>query len=365
MLCAKVPRYRANIARAEHPRRTAQAQQGKAMSKFYKSNIQSSAITPESVYLARQRFSRRGVLRLGAAGLGAAALTACSNATPVPVPTPAQVPSTQNNQPAQDPTQPPVAQTSTDEFGDKLNTWEQITRYNNYYEFSTDKEEVAVLAMSYVPPTPFKVEVGGLVDKPITFDLDDLKKKFVQEERVYRLRCVEGWSMVIPWTGFSLAALVKAVSPSAQAQYVKFSTYIDAKQMPGDSLPWPYVEGLRLDEAMNDLALMVTGLYGKPLPNQNGAPLRLAVPWKYGFKSIKGISKIEFVEQQPVSTWTAANGEEYGFYSNVNPQRPHPRWSQATERRIGESGRRPTRMYNGHEGQVAGLYAGMDLMEHY
>ena len=325
------------------------------MNRFFKSTIKSSEITPEQVYL-----SRRKLLKAGVAGLGAAALAACSNAaTPTAQPAPA------TSGKAAVPDKPPAAKAAADELGNKLNSLQEITHYNNYYEFSTDKEEVATLAANYAPPSPFKVEVTGLVNKAKTYDLDDLKKKFGEEERVYRLRCVEGWSMVIPWMGFSLAALLKEVEPTCKAKFVRFYSYHDAKQMPGNSLDWPYVEGLRLDEAMNELALMATGLYGNPLPAQNGAPVRLALPWKYGFKSIKGVTKIELLEEQPVNTWKAANAGEYGFYSNVNPNKPHPRWTQANERRIGESGRRATLMFNGYEKQVASLYAGMDLVAEY
>ena len=329
------------------------------MNRFFKSTIKSSEITPEQVYL-----SRRKLLKVGAAGFGAAALAACSNAaTPVAQPTQAQA--GKADAAIAGPEKPPAAKAAADELGNKLNSLQEITHYNNYYEFSTDKEEVATLAANYAAPTPFKVEVTGLVNKAKTYDLDDLKKKFGEEERVYRLRCVEGWSMVIPWMGFSLAALLKEVEPTSKAKFVRFYSYHDAKQMPGNSLDWPYVEGLRIDEAMNELALMATGLYGNPLPAQNGAPVRLALPWKYGFKSIKGVTKIELLEEQPVNTWKAANAGEYGFYSNVNPNKPHPRWTQANERRIGESGRRATLMFNGYEKQVAGLYAGMDLVVEY
>jgi sulfoxide reductase catalytic subunit YedY len=331
------------------------------MKRFFQSNfsnIKSSEITPEEVYL-----SRRKVLRVGAAGMGAMALAACGGVA-TPVSKPAQAPSGQNGQATAAPETPPTAKASTDELGDPLNSYKEITNYNNYYEFSTDKEEVALLAASYAPPAPFKVEVTGLVRNAKTYDLDDLKKKFGEEERVYRLRCVEGWSMVIPWKGFTLANLLKEVEPTSEAKYVRFFSHHDSN-MPGDSLDWPYVEGLRLDEAMNELTLMATGLYGKALPVQNGAPVRLALPWKYGFKSIKAVTKIELMAEQPVNTWKAANAGEYGFYSNVNPNRPHPRWSQAHERRIGESGRRPTLLFNGYEKQVASLYAGMDLVREY
>ncbi|HKZ86879.1 MAG TPA: protein-methionine-sulfoxide reductase catalytic subunit MsrP [Anaerolineae bacterium] len=311
--------------------------------------IRSSEITPEHVYLSRRRFMA-GVGTLAAS----AALAACG----------APAPGAAAPQPA------PVgldAQAQTDELGDPLNAYQAITNYNNYYEFTTDKQGVAILARNF-KSEPWKVQVGGLVNSPKTYDIDDLRKKFTQEERVYRLRCVEGWSMVIPWIGFPLASLLKEVEPTSAAKYVRFESIFDPQQMPGQLntwYSWPYVEGLRLDEAMNDLALLVTGLYGKPLPNQNGAPLRLAVPWKYGFKSVKAIVKIDLVEEQPVSLWMRAASHEYGFYSNVNPEVPHPRWSQATERRIGESGRRRTLMFNGYADRVADLYAGMDLRANY
>jgi sulfoxide reductase catalytic subunit YedY len=210
--------------------------------------------------------------------------------------------------------------------------------------------------------------VGGLVRNPKTYDMDDLRQHFPAEERIYRLRCVEAWSMVIPWLGFPLAALLQEVEPLPEAQYVRFETLYDPDQMPGQKSPWydwPYVEGLRLDEAMNDLAILATGIYGKELLPQNGAPVRLVVPWKYGFKSIKSIVKIDLVEEMPVSLWMAAAPDEYGFYANVNPNVDHPRWSQATERRIGETGRRDTLMFNGYEDEVAYLYKDMDLREHF
>jgi len=311
--------------------------------------IRSSEITPEHVYLSRRKFM---------AGVGAlatsAALAACRAQAPgaaAPQPAPAS----------------PSGQAQTDELGDPINTYQAITNYNNYYEFTTDKQGVAILARSF-KSEPWKVQVGGLVNNPKTYDIDDLRKTFTQEERIYRLRCVEGWSMVIPWLGFPLASLLKEVEPASGAKYVRFESILDPQQMPGQLnawYTWPYVEGLRLDEAMNDLALLVTGLYGKPLPNQNGAPLRLAVPWKYGFKSIKAIVKIDLVEEQPASLWMQAASHEYGFYSNVNPDAPHPRWSQSTERRIGESGRRRTLMLNGYADRVADLYAGMDLRVNY
>jgi sulfoxide reductase catalytic subunit YedY len=241
--------------------------------------------------------------------------------------------------------------------------YEDIIAYNNFYEFGTDKTDPAKNAHT-LRPRPWSVVVDGECRKPKTYDIDALIRAFPPEERVYRHRCVEGWSMVMPWTGFSLAALLKKAEPTAKAKFVAFTSLHDPEQMPGqktDVLPWPYVEGLRLDEAMHPLAFMVTGLYGKPLPNQDGAPLRLAVPWKYGFKSIKSVVHVKLTASQPPTTWNIANSQEYGFYSNVNPAVDHPRWSQAKERRIGELFKRKTLPFNGYAEQVAGLYKGMDL----
>ena len=251
---------------------------------------------------------------------------------------------------------------------EKLTSYSDVSSYNNYYEFSTDKADPAVYAKS-LKPRPWTVSVEGLVNKPGTFDLDGLLKLSPMEERIYRLRCVEGWSMVVPWVGYSMAELIKQVQPQGSAKFVEFVTLADNKQMPGlnsNVLEWPYVEGLRLDEAMHPLTLLTFGMYGEVLPNQNGAPVRLVVPWKYGFKSGKSIVKIRFTDKEPRTAWNRAAPQEYGFYSNVNPQVSHPRWSQATERRIGEEGglfakRRQTQMFNGYEPQVGQLYAGMDL----
>ena len=249
---------------------------------------------------------------------------------------------------------------------EKPNTLNEIGGYNNYYEFSTDKSAVADRAKNFVT-RPWAVEVGGIVHSPKTFGIDELLK-FEQVERTYRFRCVEGWSMVIPWVGFPLSRLLKAVEPLGSATHVAFETYYDAAQMPDAKLSGielPYVEGLRLDEAMHPLTLLATGIYGKSLPNQNGAPIRLVVPWKYGFKSCKSIVKITLTDHEPPTTWNLANAGEYGFYSNVNPSVDHPRWSQAHERRIGEQSVRPTLMFNGYGDQVASLYAGMDLRKFY
>ncbi|MCS6883584.1 MAG: protein-methionine-sulfoxide reductase catalytic subunit MsrP [Oscillochloridaceae bacterium] len=299
--------------------------------------IPSSEITPEHVYLSRRRF-------MAVAGaLGATLALGACGATPGAPPA-------------------PPADTRTDELGDRLNSFEQITTYNNYYEFTTDKQRVARLARDF-RVSPWEVAIGGLARYPRVFALEDLLR-FEQEERIYRLRCVEGWSMVIPWLGFPLHRLLAEVEPLAVARYVRFETVLRPEEMPGQRdrfYPWPYVEGLRLDEAMHDLTLLATGLYGRPLTPQNGAPLRLVVPWKYGFKSIKAIVRIDLVEQMPRSLWMTVAPNEYGFYANVNPDVPHPRWSQATERRIGEGGRRPTLPFNGYAEQVAALYAGLDL----
>ena len=250
---------------------------------------------------------------------------------------------------------------------EKLTPYEDVTSYNNFYEFGTDKEDPSRNAHT-LRPRPWSVVVDGEVNKPRTFAVDDLIKKHPAEERVYRLRCVEAWSMVIPWLGFPLAKLLADVEPNSHARFVAFTTLHDPEQMLGQRggvLPWPYVEGLRLDEARHPLTLMVHGLYGKTLPNQNGAPLRLVVPWKYGFKGIKSIVRITLTRTQPPTTWNLAAPNEYGFYSNVNPDVDHPRWSQKRERRIGELLRRPTLPFNGYGDQVASLYAGMDLRTNY
>jgi methionine sulfoxide reductase catalytic subunit len=316
------------------------------MDNTYKSvPVKSSEITPHSLYLSRRDFMK-------AAGLatGSALLAACA---PDTTPT---VPAEAANLPQK-----------TDELGDPANTYEEITNYNNYYEFTTDKQGVAGLAKDF-KASPWTVEVYGLVNNPKTYGIEDLLSKFTQEERIYRLRCVEAWSMVIPWNGFTLSSLLKEVEPTSDAKFVRFETVLRPEEMPGQNspfYPWPYQEGLRLDEAMHDLTILATGLYGLPMPNPDGAPIRLVVPWKYGFKSIKSIVKIELVAEQPTTLWSMVGPNEYGFYSNVNPNRPHPRWSQASERRIGELQRRPTLMFNGYAEEVASLYNGMDLDQEY
>ena len=247
------------------------------------------------------------------------------------------------------------------------NSFKEITTYNNFYEFGTDKDSPALYAKS-LAPRPWTVAVEGEIKRPKIYDIDELMKLSPLEERVYRLRCVEGWSMVIPWVGFPLSALIKRVEPTGQAKYVELTTLNDPKQMPGQRwgvLEWPYIEGLRLDEAMHPLAILAIGLYGEVLLNQNGAPIRLVIPWKYGFKSVKSIVRIRFVEKQPATAWMKAAPREYGFYSNVNPEVDHPRWSQARERRIGEFMKRKTLMFNGYADQVAQLYQGMDLRKYF
>jgi len=260
-----------------------------------------------------------------------------------------------------------AAKTSVYTLPDEKTPFKDITHYNNFYEFSTDKEGPAELAHT-LKTRPWTVTVEGEVHKPKVFDIEELLKLAAMEERIYRLRCVEAWSMVIPWIGYPLSELIKQVEPTGNAKFVEFTTLYDPMQMPGQRssvLEWPYVEGLRIDEAMHPLTLLTFGLYGQVLPNQNGAPIRITVPWKYGFKSPKSIVKIRLTEQQPVSAWMKAGPEEYGFYSNVNPDIDHPRWSQAKERRVGDFFKRPTLPFNGYAEQVAHLYAGMDLKKYF
>ena len=315
--------------------------------KFKSVPVKSSEITPYSQYLSRRDFLKAAGIVTGSALLAACAPTASATTSPA--------------------SQMPDLPAKMDELGAAANSWDDITNYNNYYEFSTDKQAVNALSKEFVAE-PWTLEVYGLVKNKKTYGIEDLLKKFPQEERVYRLRCVEAWSMVIPWNGFPLASLLKEVEPTSDAKFVRFETVYRPKEMPGQNspfYPWPYQEGLRLDEAMHDLTLLATGLYGQPMPNPNGAPIRLVVPWKYGFKSIKSIVKIELVAEQPTTLWSSVGPGEYGFYSNVNPNRPHPRWSQASERRIGELSRRETLVFNGYGDQVASLYNGMDLIQNY
>jgi sulfoxide reductase catalytic subunit YedY len=305
-------------------------------------DITSSEITPKALYLRR----REMLAGLAAAGLFAVGRTGGAHAAePAAVKSPFST------------TEP---QTRRDD----------ATTYNNFYEFGVDKADPAQYAGA-LTTAPWSVKIDGLVDKPATYTLEDILKSAPIEERVYRLRCVEGWSMVIPWLGFPLAALLNKVGPQSSAKFVAFETLVRPEEMPGQrgsfqALQWPYIEGLRLDEAMHPLTILATGMYGETLPNQNGAPLRLVVPWKYGFKSIKSIVRITLLDKQPPTTWQDMAASEYGFFSNVNPEVDHPRWSQATERRIGDGSgllaqRRPTQMFNGYADQVAGLYSGLDL----
>jgi len=305
-------------------------------------DVKSSEITPESLYVNRREW-------LASAAAGAAALSVFG-----PV---AQ---------AQDP------QAVGKPFGlqpdDKPTPWQDVTTYNNFYEFGTDKADPAQNATKFVT-SPWTITVDGMAGKPGKFQLEDFIKPSKVEDRIYRHRCVEAWSMVIPWRGIPLADVIKRAEPMASAKYVAFTTLMDPKQMPGerrpDVLDWPYTEGLRLDEALHPLTLLATGVYGRALPNQNGAPIRLVVPWKYGFKGIKSIVRLTFTDKQPKTAWNTQTPNEYGFYSNVNPAVDHPRWSQAKERRIGEFLRRPTLPFNGYADQVASLYAGLDLKKNY
>ena len=317
--------------------------------------IPSSEVTPEATYTNRRKFIQAGAALLSVAAT-AAIYRRLNRVGSETVDTAALT-----NLAAAPTTQESLA--SGLRVDEPLTSLQSVTNYNNFYEFTTDKEGVASLASNFVA-RPWKVAVGGLVAKPTQFDLDDLLAISPPEERIYRMRCVEGWSMVIPWAGFSLSKLLDRVEPRSAAKYVAFETLVDPKRFPGQSravLDWPYVEGLRMDEAMHPLTLLASGLYGRQLPGQNGAPLRLVVPWKYGFKGIKSIVKITLLDHEPPTTWNRSAPGEYGFYANVNPDVAHPRWSQATEQRIGLPGRRPTLMFNGYGEQVAHLYAGMDL----
>ncbi len=313
------------------------------------SDIRSSEITPKALYLDRRRFlqtAATGALAIAAVGL---------------------LPGVSRPGSAQEREKLAGVQKSSLSTDEPLTPYDDITNYNNFYEFDTNKYAPAKVAKDF-RTKPWSVAVEGEVNKPAVYQLEDLIKPHTLEERIYRLRCVEGWSMVIPWVGFPLGDVIKRFEPTSKAKYVEFTTLLDPGQMPGQRrsvLKWPYVEGLRMDEAMHPLTILAVGLYGEVLPNQNGAPLRLVVPWKYGFKSIKSIVKIRFVEDQPVSSWELSAPQEYGFYSNVNPEVSHPRWSQARERRIGELSKRKTLMFNGYADQVAQLYAGMDLNKNY
>jgi len=319
----------------------------------------SAEITPEARYLRRREFLKNSALFAGtAAAVGAGLVRLSGDARPeAPEPLPA-------NTGAKD-SPPPTASARLGRFDtDEPKTpFEDVTTYNNYYELGLSKSAPARYG-HLIRPRPWTIRVDGEVKKPLTLDLDTILRWFPLEERVYRMRCVEAWSMVIPWLGFPLGELIKRLEPTSRAKYIAFTTLHDAEQLPGqksDILEWPYVEGLRIDEAAHPLTLLATGLYGKSLPGQNGAPLRLVVPWKYGFKGIKSIVHLRFTEDRPETTWNLAASSEYGFYANVNPEVDHPRWSQASERRIGELTRRPTLPFNGYADEVASLYSGMDL----
>jgi len=316
------------------------------MRKFTIPSIPSSEITPEPLYRERRRFLRHSI----ETGLGLAALSLAPGLLAAELP-PAGAAFADLGK-------------SVHSSQDPLTPYEKVSRYNNFYEFGTDKSEPASAAKNLVT-NPWSLTISGEVAKPGTYTLEDILRPHALEERIYRLRCVEGWSMVIPWVGFPLADLLKRFQPTAKARYVAFETLHDPAQMPGQrdgfSLDWPYVEGLRLDEALHPLTLLAVGLYGKVLPNQNGAPIRLVVPWKYGFKSIKSLVKIHLSAQQPPTSWNKSAPDEYGFYANVNPAVDHPRWSQAKERRIGDFFKRETLPFNGYATEVAGLYTGMDL----
>ena len=306
-------------------------------------DIPYSEVTPRSLFLRRREF-----IQVAAGTAVAAALS----------PTCAR---------AQDRPKLPNVGKSQFSTTERLNDYDDITGYNNFYEFGTDKADPKANAQSF-KTRPWSVRVEGLVKTPATHDVDSFIKPYALEERIYRLRCVEGWSMVIPWVGFPLADVIKRLEPQPSAKFVEFVTLNDPERMPGQRVPvlrWPYVEGLRMDEAMNPLSILVVGVYGEALPNQNGAPIRLVVPWKYGFKSIKSIVRIRFTDSQPRNSWEIAASSEYGFYANVNPNVDHPRWSQATERRLGEFRRRKTEMFNGYSEQVAQMYSDMDLRRNF
>ncbi len=311
-------------------------------------DLRYSDVTPKGLYVRRREFIQAAAV----AAVGAAAALAPGAGRLRAQGTGAKLPNVKKGQ------------FSTDE---KLNSLDDITSYNNYYEFGTDKDDPQRNAHRLVT-RPWTIRVDGMVKAPATYDIDSFIKPYALEERIYRLRCVEAWSMVIPWVGFPLADVIKRLEPLPSARYIEFTTLNNPAQMPGLRVPvldWPYVEGLRLDEAMHPLAILSVGLYGEVLPKQNGAPIRLVVPWKYGFKSIKSIVRIRFTDQLPRTSWAVANAREYGFYSNVNPTVDHPRWSQATERRLGDFFRRKTLMFNGYGDQVAQLYSGMDLRKSY
>lgn len=334
-------------------------------------NIPSNEITPLSIYLNRRNFMRAGLVAASTIATGwVYRKLNYPTQPPVLEPELANLVHAETNASTQSSTtRPSIASGQNAGFtvNEPKTPYDAITHYNNFYEFSTDKDGVAPAAAGFVT-RPWSVVVDGLVRKPTTFDLDDLMKIAPPQERVYRMRCVEAWSMVIPWDGFSLSKLLDRVEPLSTAKFVAFQTLLDPKRMPNqntDVLQWPYVEGLRMNEAMHPLTILATGIYGRTLPPQDGAPVRLVIPWKYGFKGIKSIVKISLVGTQPPTTWSGYAPNEYGFYANVNPKVDHPRWSQATEQRIGDYFRRPTLMFNGYADQVASMYAGMDLHTYY
>ena len=317
-------------------------------------DIRESEVTPKDLYVRRREFIKAA----GSIAAGAAA-TAAMGSSLLAAPEAAQNPNAYKF--------PDLKKPSPFDTNEKVNSYEEVTTYNNFYEFGLDKGDPARYAHT-LKPRPWSIAVEGHCNKPGRYDIEDFTQGIALEERIYRMRCVEAWSMVIPWVGFPLSEAIKKFEPTAKAKYVEFRTLVDLRQMPGQSEPnlqWPYREGLRMDEAMHPLTLLSVGLYGEVLPNQNGAPIRLVVPWKYGFKGIKSIVSMRFVENEPLNTWKQTRASEYGFYANVNPEVDHPRWSQKTERRIGELFRRKTLPFNGYADQVASLYAGMDLRKHY
>jgi len=331
-------------------------------------SLPASQVTPESLHADRRKFLvGAGLFAAAAAGVGGGLYALMQRRSQHPVATPPRTPKPLSVSQPVDANQPVTEDPKRFDTDETQTSFDDVTTYNNFYEFGTGKQDPARNAHT-LKPRPWAVVIDGLVKKPQTVDLDQLLKWFPLEERIYRMRCVEAWSMVIPWLGIPLGKLIDRVEPSSKAKYVAFETLLDPEQMPGQkgrALPWPYVEALRLDEARNPLTLLAAGLYGKELLGQNGAPLRLVVPWKYGFKGIKTITRITFTEEQPPCTWNEAGPDEYGFYANVNPQVDHPRWSQATERRIGELRRRDTLLFNGYGEWVADLYKGLDLRRNF
>jgi sulfoxide reductase catalytic subunit YedY len=318
-------------------------------------DIRSSEITDRKLFLNRRQFFQASA-GIAAVGAGLVASTRTALAAGRPANHGAKLPNVK---------QSPL---SLKPEVEKPNTWDQITSYNNYYEFGTDKDSPSITAPGKLKTSPWNVMVEGECNKKGTFPLEEVLKGIALEERIYRHRCVEAWSMVVPWVGVPLGDVLKKYEPTAKAKFVEFYSLADANQMPGIRMPvlrWPYIEGLRMDEAMHPLSILAVGLYGEALPAQDGAPLKLIVPWKYGFKGAKSIVRIRFTERQPLNTWQESAPDEYGFYSNVNPMVDHPRWSQASERRIGEFFKRKTLMFNGYADQVQGLYAGMDLKKNY